>query len=157
MKAKAWLFTLLICMISFAGFGMTTPDLAENSTAEVTLAETPVSVVAAIADFDAEWLLIEVKSHYDFGDAYELSNATSVAPIVDAETAGNYSNYLNGDMTVTDPEPNLQIRKEGNQESSNTIRTHLGQPCATNVATSGGRLSLFYTRANDYFRKPDFT
>ena len=32
MKAKAWILTLFVCLIGFAGFGNTTTDLIQNST-----------------------------------------------------------------------------------------------------------------------------
>lgn len=49
MKARAGFFTLLIALVSFAGFGFTTPDLSQNSEPTEVHQDAVVNVVAVIA------------------------------------------------------------------------------------------------------------
>ncbi|MDO6737069.1 hypothetical protein [Wenyingzhuangia sp. 2_MG-2023] len=50
MKAVTRLFTFLICMIGFAGFGNSTPDLAINSVITVYEDDGPITVIKNVDD-----------------------------------------------------------------------------------------------------------
>lgn len=50
MNARAWVFTLLVCMISLAGFGQTTSDLTQNSETKEVLTDVNTHLVSVVSN-----------------------------------------------------------------------------------------------------------
>lgn len=74
MKARAWLFMLLICLVSFTGFGNTTSDLTENSTAvtvdsDIVGVDTVTAVVVGNLDFN-----VNETDSYVFSDLQRIES-----------------------------------------------------------------------------------
>lgn len=143
MKARALVLMLLVGMMSFTGFGMTTPDLTENSTAVVSQVEAPVSVVVINAEFD---YVIDASYNVVFKETTTLPDtAVNVFHTTNATNAeDDLAPLLQDGNTLT----NLYNFKTAEKNFSNYYEP---------VITSGGRLSLFYIKGNKNFRKPDFT
>ena len=74
MKARAWLFMLLICLVSFTGFGNTTSDLTKNSTAVIVDSDiVGVNTVTAIVVGNLDFNVNETNS-YVFSDLHRIES-----------------------------------------------------------------------------------
>ena len=74
MKARAWFLMLLICLVSFTGFGLTTSDLTKNSTAVTVDSDIfGVNTVTAIVVSDLDFNVNETDI-YAFSDLQRIES-----------------------------------------------------------------------------------
>ena len=100
MKAKAGFLMLLILLISFTGFGNTTADLTENSTAEMFEPGADlVSVNVVTADFAVVVLLDEAGSEDSFGSFSEKADE-AISFISPTQCEAKLINPTNEDFKV---------------------------------------------------------
>ena len=134
MKAKAGLLTLLILLVGFAGFGQTTSDPVQNSTAEVHSLTDMVSVEAPVSVVTAEFTVVVLQNEAGTEGAF-VSGSEKVDEAYFITTSQFEGEAIN--LTKEDLKVGWQLRNESKPHNYlHLIRQSKKDP--------GGVLSLFY-------------
>lgn len=150
MKAKAGIFLMLIGMMCFTGFGQTTSDLPNNSTAEVTQLSEKVTVVKDAPVLVAVFQIVTPEGvaldgyRYVQGDrefiCFRESAKTKDSQVKTANLCTEQFQERQGETA------DYLLKTVFNQSNLRTIV----QPRESELKNTGGRLSLFYGLGETY-------